>query len=136
MATDSQILNYLLASVIAEKRKKLPSEILREARQYYEGADAIISEERIRRFNLRTQLVKDGCSQDLVRDYLAIRKDKKMTNTEGAYTMLKKEADKAGITVPQAISICTAHNWAGFKAEWLQNGNIKVPKQEKSIFQT
>lgn len=136
MATDSQILNYLLASVIAEKKHKLPSEILREARQYYDGDSD--KDERITRFSLRKELLAAGCDKQRVIDYLAIRKDKKATNTLGAYELLCKEAKLAGLTIPQVVDICSTHGWAGFKAEWLQtNPSLAIaPKKDKDIFQT
>ena len=51
-------------------------------------------------------------------DYLKIRKAKKAPITETAIQALIREADKAGKSLSQAITICVENNWVGFKAEW------------------
>jgi hypothetical protein len=40
---------------------------------------------------------------------------------------VQSEADKAGMTLAQAIGRAAAEGWAGFKAEWLKNLNNEDP---------
>lgn len=66
---------------------------------------------------------------NLLNDYLEVRKAKKVGKlTETAFNQIEKEAKKAGITVTQAIEVCCARGWAGFKASWYMQDQ---PKQEE-----
>jgi hypothetical protein len=58
-------------------------------------------------------------SPQLVADWIAVRKAKRAGPlTETVITGLGREADKAGISVEQAVRHCCEAGWAGFKAEW------------------
>jgi len=52
-------------------------------------------------------------------DFLSIRKAKRSPLTQTALDGIKREADKAGIALGQAIAMCCERGWQGFKAEWL-----------------
>jgi len=60
----------------------------------------------------------EGVDTNLWNDYLKIRKAKKAPITETAIQALVREADKAGKSLSQAITICVENNWVGFRAEW------------------
>jgi len=60
----------------------------------------------------------EGVDTKLWNDYLKIRKAKKAPITDTAIQALVREADKAGKSLSQAITICVENNWVGFKAEW------------------
>lgn len=70
-------------------------------------------------FNARNYLLDLGCSEDVIEDWLALRKKKGATNTKTAFDPIVKESYKAGITVEQALIECCSRNWQGFKADWL-----------------
>ena len=56
---------------------------------------------------------------DLLNDWIAVRKAKKagpLTNT--AIAGLRREADKAGISVDAAVTACCEFGWQGFNAQW------------------
>ena len=63
-----------------------------------------------------------GISERIVADFLAIRKAKKQPLTETAVTGIKREAEKAGMTLEQALTESCERGWASFKAAWLTNG--------------
>jgi len=52
-------------------------------------------------------------------DFLAVRKAKNAALTETALEGIKREAAKAGKTLPEALTICCERGWAGFSAKWL-----------------
>jgi len=52
-------------------------------------------------------------------DFLAVRNAKKAALTETALEGIKREAAKAGKTLPEALTICCERGWAGFNAKWL-----------------
>jgi hypothetical protein len=53
-------------------------------------------------------------------DWLSLRKAKKAPVTETVLKSARKEADKAGWTLEQALAECAARGWRGFKASWVQ----------------
>lgn len=71
------------------------------------------------RFAAREYLLSKGVDERTAADYLAIRKDKKLTPTLKAMEAIESEAAIAGKTFTEAISICCANSWAGFKATWM-----------------
>lgn len=81
------------------------------------------------RFAAREYLSSRGLSDQTITDYLAIRKDKKLTPTLKAMERIEKEAQKAGMTFAEAIETCCANSWAGFNADWCkQAGSIDYSK--------
>jgi hypothetical protein len=60
---------------------------------------------------------------ELCADYLAIRKVKRAPVTETVLRGLQREADKAGISVSDAIRYAIESGWQGFKADWYQRQN-------------
>lgn len=56
---------------------------------------------------------------DVLADFLAIRKAKRAPLTETALKGLRREADKAGVALSEALAICCERGWQSFKAEWI-----------------
>ncbi|MEJ8296142.1 helix-turn-helix domain-containing protein [Delftia tsuruhatensis] len=60
-----------------------------------------------------------GVSAELLADYLLVRKTKKAgALTQTALRGLQREADKARISLAQAIEVCCEAGWQGFNASW------------------
>lgn len=60
-----------------------------------------------------------GVSAELLADYLLMRKTKKAgALTQTAVRGLQREADKARISLTQAIEVCCEAGWQGFNASW------------------
>lgn len=51
-------------------------------------------------------------------DFMVVRKAKKAPITETAIKHLRKEAEKAGVTLSYAIQECVTRGWQSFKASW------------------
>ena len=60
----------------------------------------------------------DTIPQTLWDDFLAVRKQKRAPMTETALVGIRREAEKAGITLEAAIRICVERNWVGFNSSW------------------
>lgn len=66
----------------------------------------------------------------VIRDWLALRKSKKAPVTQTVVNGVLKEAQKAGISLQEALSISCQRGWTGFQADWIQdkkavkNGNF------------
>lgn len=75
--------------------------------------------------------------KQVISDFLAVRDAKNLPLTETALKGIKREADKLGYTLEQALTTCCERGWAGFKADWIlkeQAQAAKVPiskEQEK-----
>jgi hypothetical protein len=66
-----------------------------------------------------------GLSEQLISDYKAVRKAKRAPPVnQTVYNGLKREADKANITIEQALTVCVERNWVGFKSEWYQDSLV------------
>ena len=74
----------------------------------------------------------DGVALTLWSDFLVLRKAKKLPITQTALDGLKREADKAGITLNEVITICCERGWGGFKADWLK----AEPTKESQAWRT
>lgn len=68
----------------------------------------------------REALINFGVETDIADELMLIRKKKKAINTKHAFEMMLAEANKAGITLAEAVKICVDNQWKGFKAEYLQ----------------
>jgi uncharacterized protein YdaU (DUF1376 family) len=61
----------------------------------------------------------DGVSEGVWSDFLAIRKAKRSPLTQTALEAIQREADKVPMTIAEALMVCCARGWQGFKAEWV-----------------
>ncbi|WP_449236020.1 replication protein [Aggregatibacter kilianii] len=68
-------------------------------------------------------LAEFGIVGQLADDFITHRKSKKATITETALNGYKREADKAGITLEEAIVIAIERDWRGFNASWNWRGD-------------
>lgn len=60
-----------------------------------------------------------GIPPQLLADYRVVRKAKKVgALTETAAGMLRREAEKAGVSVQQAVEACCQYGWGAFNAGW------------------
>ena len=63
-----------------------------------------------------------GVETQLAKDWLQTRKEKRAGSlTQTVITALQREAEKAGLTVPQAVQVAAERGWARFNASYLHN---------------
>lgn len=70
------------------------------------------------RFEPLAALLALGVEAQAAADWLAVRKAKRAALTQTALDDVVAEAGKAGISVAQAVRICAARGWQGFRASW------------------
>lgn len=63
----------------------------------------------------------EGVSINVWADFLKYRRLLKAPVTDTAVAGFKREAEKAGISLEQALVTTIENNWRGFKAEWLKD---------------
>lgn len=66
-------------------------------------------------------LIAEGVDKQHAKDWLTIRKVKRLPLTQTAWDDIKLEAAKSGMTPAQAVECAAKAGWAGFKDSWLQN---------------
>jgi DNA-binding PadR family transcriptional regulator len=93
-------------------------------------------------FNFRKEMINSGFREDLVLDWLAVRKTKKATNTKTALNGFLNQVKKTGKDQNIVLEHCINKSWSGFKAVWLEkeendeksgNGNSAVDNLKKAM---
>lgn len=74
----------------------------------------------------------DGVALTLWSDFLILRKAKKLPITQTALDGIKREAEKAGLSLNEVITICCERGWGGFKADWLKAEALAKEKEDQS----
>lgn len=64
-------------------------------------------------------LIEMGVNESHARDWMLLRKSKRAPLTQTALEALKREAEKAGMSLAEAVRTCAERGWQGFKAEWV-----------------
>lgn len=77
-----------------------------------------------------TDLQAKGVPQDVATEFLAIRSRKRAPLTELALAGIQREADKAELTLGDALRKCVERGWQGFDAGWVQNQARASPARQ------
>lgn len=64
-----------------------------------------------------------GVSIQVLTDWQALRKGQRAAITETVAATMRREAEKAGMTLEAVLIECCNRGWRGFKAEWVTNRN-------------
>ena len=81
------------------------------------------------KFDFLQALIDLGVEEQVAKDWLLVRKDKKATNTKTAFDRITKEIKQCAITPNECIAIAVERSWTGFKVEWVDNlYNNKKPQ--------
>lgn len=67
-------------------------------------------------------------NQDVAKQYIKLRGKKTLTAL--ALARIKMEAEKAGLSLEQAIVMCCENSWVGFNSEWEAVKGKDKPKEE------
>jgi hypothetical protein len=78
-------------------------------------------------------LAEFGIVGQLADDFITHRKACKAPITETALKGFQREADKAGISLAEAITISIERNWRGFKSEWDWRGSGVIQRQPQKM---
>lgn len=84
------------------------------------GADVSVAK-KPKNLGLR-ELIALGVDRQHAEDWLKARRAKRLPLTATALDGVQREAEKAGMTLPEAIARAAAEGWAGFKASWVTQG--------------
>lgn len=81
---------------------------------------------RTAKFDPQSHLETMGVEASVARDWLTLRKGKRLNPTETAFAGVKSEADKAGLSMGDALRMCCLRGWGGFEARWLDDKSPRV----------
>ena len=89
------------------------------------------------RFNFRKSLVDYGFDENLVNDWITVRKTKKASNTKTAYNGFIKQVELCKMPINEILTECVNRSWGGLKAEWLETKihTLTVKSQKMSASQ-
>lgn len=87
--------------------------------------DILLKKETKSIFSFEKSLIEFGAEKQLVKDWLATRKIKKLASTKTALDDFLNEVIKSGKNVNEVLKKCCASGWGGFKAswDWKENNN-------------
>lgn len=104
------------------------SQSKREANSENENENDIDIDNNIKKFSFLKELLSIGVERKIAEEWIKVRKNKKLTQTETAFLKTKSEIDKSGRNANDCITLCVERSWGGFKAEWIER-EIKVQPQ-------
>jgi hypothetical protein len=81
------------------------------------------------KFSFSNALLELGADQQLVSDFLQVRKNKKAADTETAFKSFITQQQKSGLSLNAVLEMCVVRDWKGFQAAWIQNQNQVAAKK-------
>ena len=84
----------------------------------------IENEYNIKKFSFLKELLSIGVERNIAEEWIKVRKNKKLTQTETAFRKTKKEIEKSGLSANDCITLCVEHSWGGFNAEWVERETL------------
>lgn len=84
-------------------------------------------------FQFKHELLQLIQNEELVSDFMKVRKLKKASNTKTAFNALIKQFELSGLTPEECVQIAVEHDWKSFKASWLKNMNDAHSKRQPGI---
>lgn len=77
----------------------------------------------------------ESVSEQVWNDFTTLRTKRRAPITETALKGIQREAEKAGITLEEALSTCCERGWQGFKADWYQREQLERKTTSKAEYQ-
>ena len=79
------------------------------------------------KFSFLSALLNYGFDENLSREWMKVRKDKKAVNTETAFKSFIKQVEKHGGDKNDILKTCVEKSWKGFEASWMPNNPFNLP---------
>lgn len=96
----------------------------------------VVDKARSPKFDPKWYLQEHGVSESVAGDWLTLRKAKKAGATKTAIDGIVKEAQKAGISFHEALTICCHRGWASFNSSWDWSGGRSAAGQAPAATET
>lgn len=109
------------------------SQLLRreEIREEEKKEKKIIKEDTPTAFNFRNSFLELGVDNQILNDWLDVRKKKRSVNSETAFKLFISEVQKSKLTISQAVEMCAGRSWASYKVEYDKENEINNQPKER-----
>jgi uncharacterized protein YdaU (DUF1376 family) len=87
------------------------------------------------RFDARKWLAERGVEDQHITDWFAARAKKRLPNTLTAFQVTAREAEKAGMSLKEAVEFSAGRGYGGFNAEMVQGGRQSALDLAKQVQQ-
>ncbi len=84
-------------------------------------------------FNFRNSFLDLGVNNDILNDWLAVRKKKGSVNSKTAFNLFVNEVKKSKLNISQAVEMCAGRSWASYKVEYDKDNKINKPQGEQEM---
>lgn len=75
----------------------------------------------------------DDVSDEVWQAFKTLRAAKRAPVTDLALIGLRREAEKAGLSLQQAMTVCVQFGWQGFRAEWYAGRSLKALTASRTV---
>jgi len=82
------------------------------------------------KFSFVEELRKLGANDQLINDWLAVRKTKKASNNQTSFSRFESQLAKANLDINTVLRICIERDWKDFDASWLANVNLSEYQEQ------
>ena len=105
---------------LSKSQSKTQSKNISKSEANSENEIDIDNDNNIKKFSFLKELLSIGVERNIAEEWIKVRKNKKLTQTETAFRKTKSEIDKSGRSANDCITLCVERSWGGFKAEWVE----------------
>lgn len=82
------------------------------------------------KFSFVEALKKLGANDQLIHDWLAVRKTKKASNNQTSFNRFENQFAKSNLDINTVLRICIERDWKGFDISWLANVNLSEYQEQ------
>lgn len=83
-------------------------------------------------FSFYDSLLALGVTPQTAKDWMAVRKTQRATNTLTSFKRIKSEIERSDRSAEECIRIATEKQWRGFEASWLDKGDHQEPDKNRN----
>ena len=76
------------------------------------------------KFSFVEALKSLGADNQMINDWMLVRKNKKASNSETSFKNFMTQVEKSKLPLNTILEICIVRDWKGFNASWLSNINL------------
>lgn len=82
------------------------------------------------KFSFVEALKNLGADDQLIHDWLAVRKTKKASNNQTSFNRFENQFSKSNLDINTVLRICIERDWKGFEVSWLNNVNLSEYEEQ------
>lgn len=82
------------------------------------------------KFSFVEALKNLGADDQLIHDWLAVRKTKKASNNQTSFNRFENQFSKSNLDINTVLRICIERDWKGFEVRWLNNVNLSEYQEQ------